>query len=243
MHDAVADGADGGFGAVLDLEFREEGLEMRFDGVFRDEEGRGDFLVAAAFGEELQHFGFARGKIGALLALGEALSHFLGQRRFTGVNGADGRGEFVFGRVFEQIGFRARLHGAIDVFVRVKRGEHDDARVGKFFADGHGGFHAAETGQAQVHQHDVGFLLAIQFQRFAAIAGLADDFQAGLALDERGHAFAERGMIVHQHDPDGRDFFQLLHGDDTLLEFSRHSLKRVVLASTYKYCSLCSGGL
>ena len=49
MHDAVADGADGGFGAVLHFEFREEGLEMRFDGVFGDEEGRGDFLVAAAF--------------------------------------------------------------------------------------------------------------------------------------------------------------------------------------------------
>ena len=37
MHNTVADGADGGFGAVLHFEFREEGLEMRFDGVFRDE--------------------------------------------------------------------------------------------------------------------------------------------------------------------------------------------------------------
>ena len=34
-------------------------FEVRFDGVFGEKEGAADFLVAAAFDEELQHFHFA----------------------------------------------------------------------------------------------------------------------------------------------------------------------------------------
>ena len=146
------------------------------------------------------------------------------------MNRADGGGEFVFRRVFQQEGFRTRLHGAIDVFVRVERGQHDDAGFGKIFADRHRRLDATHAGQAQIHQHHVRFFLAIQIQRFTAIAGLRDDFQAGLTLDERGHAFAERRMIVHEHDPDGCDFFQSFHGYNIFLRRGRHPPNRVIRA-------------
>jgi hypothetical protein len=91
-------------------------------------------------------------------------------------------------------------------------------------------FDAAHTGQAQIHQHHVRLLLPEKLQRLAAIAGLRDHFQAGLALDERGHAFAERRMIVHQHDPDGSYFFQSFHGYNNCERQHRHSPNRVIRA-------------
>ena len=36
MHDALPDGADGGFGAVLDLEFTEQSFQVGLDGIFGD---------------------------------------------------------------------------------------------------------------------------------------------------------------------------------------------------------------
>jgi hypothetical protein len=64
-------------------------------------------------------------------------------------------------------------------------------------------------GRRKIHQHDVRFLLPDTVASASLPSPVwRDDFQAGLALDERGHAFAERGVVVHKHDPDGNYFFQ-----------------------------------
>ena len=65
MHNPVADGADGGFGAVLDFEFGEQGFEVGFDGVFAQEEGGADLAITPAFDEHLEDIHFALGEFGA----------------------------------------------------------------------------------------------------------------------------------------------------------------------------------
>jgi len=59
VKDAVAQGADDGFGPVLDAEFEEQSFQPEFHGGFTDAENVGDFLVAAAFDEQFEDFHFA----------------------------------------------------------------------------------------------------------------------------------------------------------------------------------------
>ena len=75
MHNAEADGADGGFGAVLDFEFAEQGFEVSLHRVFAEKQWRADFLVAPAFDEQLQDFKLAPGQFRALLLISSLADH------------------------------------------------------------------------------------------------------------------------------------------------------------------------
>src|SRR3569833_3386828 len=155
MNNSLANGGDRGVGAVLDVEFDEQSFQVRLHGIFRDEERRGYFLVAAAAHKKLQHFHFALGQFGTLLTLCQALGQFWRQFFFARVHGANGRGEFIFRRVLQQVRFRAGIHGAIDVLVHIERGQYDHTRVGKFLSYGDRGYDTAPSRQSQIHERDI----------------------------------------------------------------------------------------
>ena len=73
MHDAVADGADDGVGAVQHAELREQAFEAELHRVLADGEVIGDLLVAAALGQQLQHGQFAGREFRAPETLAEPL--------------------------------------------------------------------------------------------------------------------------------------------------------------------------
>ena len=54
MKNAALQRGGGGLGAVVDFQFRENMADVKFDGDFGDLQGAADFLVALAFGDELE---------------------------------------------------------------------------------------------------------------------------------------------------------------------------------------------
>ena len=61
LDDACADGVTRESGGVVDVEFFHEMFAMLLDGLDADTEFGRSFLVGLAFGDQLQHFHFARG--------------------------------------------------------------------------------------------------------------------------------------------------------------------------------------
>ena len=123
-----------------------------------------------------------------------------------GVDLADDAEDLLFRHVFEEIGFRAGLDGPIDVLVGIIRGVDDDAGIGIFRSDRKDGLDTAQSGKAQIHQHDVRAMLEEHFQTIASIARFGDDLHVRLACDESTHAGAERGMIINNQNANGSGF-------------------------------------
>ncbi len=121
---------------------------------------------------------------------------------FPGGHGTNGREQFFAGRGFEEIAARTGLHGAVDVFLAVEGGEHEDAGLGPFAAKVGGGGGAVRTGQAQIHEHDVRLMLAIFRHGFLRVASLGDHGEIVFQAQRRGETAADHMVIVHDEKAD-----------------------------------------
>jgi hypothetical protein len=83
--------------------------------------------MAPSLDRQLQHLQLSLRKFLPLLSGGQPVGDVGRQFLFAVVNGADGGGKFVLRRVLGEKGFGAGLNGAINVFIGVKGGEHDNA--------------------------------------------------------------------------------------------------------------------
>src|SRR5579859_6852773 len=63
--EAVADGEEGGLGAVLQAELTQDVGDVALHRAFADHQGTRDLLVASAFGGQAQHLALAIGQLGA----------------------------------------------------------------------------------------------------------------------------------------------------------------------------------
>jgi hypothetical protein len=96
------------------------------------------------------------------------------------------------------------LQGSVDVLVKIEHREHEDASVGRCLADDPaGGLDPIETGHADIHQHDVGAQATRLRDRFLSIAGLADNVDVGLALEDQAEAASHQRLIVDDKDTQG----------------------------------------
>ena len=126
---------------------------------------------------------------------GELLDQALGDRgrdqRVAGGDDAD-RGDELFGEdVFEQEAAGAGAQCVVDVLVEVEGGEHQDRHrmvIVGLGEDSASGFEAVDVGHLDVHQHDVRMAAANEIDRVATVAGLADDADARLFLEDRSEA-------------------------------------------------------
>ena len=71
--------------------------------------------------------------------------------------------------------------------------------------DGRAGVDAAPLGHPDVHQDDVGKRVGRLLDGFAAVAGLADDLDVGLLLEDHLQPAPEQGVVVDDQDADRLD--------------------------------------
>jgi hypothetical protein len=86
---ALVGGIDG-FGAVGDVEFAEDGLDVGLGGALADGQGGADLLVRKAAREQVEGFDFAGGEPRAQLAIAEAYFQFFRNAALAGVDAAHG---------------------------------------------------------------------------------------------------------------------------------------------------------
>ena len=176
------------------------------DRLWADMQGLGD-LIRRPFGQQqLQHFKLPRAQdIG-----GHRLAAELAERELMIDIGTDGdaAGKHIHHRPHQRIG-RARLrhitsgagtdslHREAGILVH---GEHQDSRAAIPLADAPDRFNAADTGHAQIHDHEIRLDVLVEAIGVGAIGRFGDNPQSRLLLQDRSIALANDGMVVDQHD-------------------------------------------
>src|SRR5260370_16677128 len=117
---------------------------------------------------------------------------------------ADGLEQLFAGRTLEQVSVRARLHRALDFDIAVERSEHDDAGFWKFRADGDQRLDSAHVRETEVHQGDVGLVLAKSLDGLFAGGGDGREGHVRLAVYDGGDSLAQKRVVVDAQDSDPR---------------------------------------
>ena len=86
----------------------------------------------------------------------------------------------------------------MDVFAAFVVGEDDDAGLGVDLADGGDGVEAGDAGQAQIHDGDVGLVLAVEADGFGALVGLGDDLHVFPRIDDGVQGEAGEVLVFNQ---------------------------------------------
>src|SRR4051794_5688913 len=162
MDDAALQGGGGGLGAACDAELAEEAVDVTLDRRLADAERRASLFVAEPAHYQLKNFMLSPRQVRAAHAPREAFGDDARYRAPARVDGAYGGLKLFKEHVFEQVALRARLKRAVDVFVAVVGREHDHLRVRKLSPYRTDGLDAAHLGHAQVHQHHVRPVLAVE---------------------------------------------------------------------------------
>ncbi len=104
--------------------------------------------------------------------------------------------------VLEQETAGARPERGEDVLVEIEGGEDEDPGIAPRRGDAPGRLDPVHRGHPHVHQHDVGRELGRQGDRGGAVAGLADDLQVLLRVEDHAEAEADQLLVVGQQYPD-----------------------------------------
>src|SRR5918998_1247568 len=90
----------------------------------------------------------------------------------------------------------------VDVLVALERREHDYARSRQLLVGGDapGGLDTVHHRHANVHEHDVGPLVAHDVEGLDAGGGLPHHREVGFGVDQRAQPAAHQILVVHQHD-------------------------------------------
>ena len=176
----------------------------------------GDLLVRQALGDEDHDLALAIGQLGQRGAVGLAAAGPGGElgdqpaghrRRQQGLAaGDDPHGPDELGRlgVLDEEPGRAGSERLEHVLVELERRQDEHADVGEV---GVGGdrlrrSEPVEPGHPDVHQHDVGALGPDERQGRLAVAGLADDLDPLLAVEQDPEPGPDELLVVGEHDPD-----------------------------------------
>src|SRR5260370_22649695 len=128
------------------------------------------------------------------------LRHSRGQLRLysllADMHVANGLDQFIGRQAFEEIAASTGLKSALDLDIAVERRKHNDARIWKLSADFDRGVDSAQTARTDIHERNVGPMLAVQPDRVNTARCLSHPFHVCLTADHSSDTFANEVMIV-----------------------------------------------
>ena len=106
--------------------------------------------------------------------------------------------------VLDQEAAGAGLERFVDVLVTFEGGEDQDFDAGHALVgtDPPGCLQTIDAGHPDVHQHDVGAMLACERDGLGAVFGLTDDFDVVSGVQQHAKAGADQRLIVGEQDAD-----------------------------------------
>jgi hypothetical protein len=196
------------FAHGMQLEFAHNVRAMRFRRLHADSQSHGDFLAALAFREQLDDFTLARGQPAAQdghvvrdrILLAESIQQHVGGtgcEKGTVVTERFHSGdEITVGVGLHDVRADASLDDVADELIGKMKGQNDDFRLGKAFANAPGGFQAVQLRHADVHHNDVGFHLFGQSDRFTTGLGFGANVPALVRRQELFQPAADDVVVV-----------------------------------------------
>src|SRR5579863_5912206 len=197
-------------GDVIDAQLLHHGLAVAAHGLLAQVQQNGDFLAGFALGHHAQHLHFARGKrfqrsgcvFGFQVALLDAVQQTVGDLRAqisaAARHHAQGFEQVRFRHFLQNEAPRAGAHRAHHrVFVVIHRKDHDLAS-GMMAQNFRGGLDAAQPGEANVHQHQVGLMQFYKLQRAGASLRFPHHAKFRVASQDGLDAVPHDLVVIHQ---------------------------------------------
>ena len=116
--------------------------------------------------------------------LGQLGREMHGNTSLAGVHSADAIHQGFARNVFEQIAFRARLNGTVNIFIAVECGEHNDTRVLIAGANLSDRANSVEFRHSQIQEYHIWVMLLPKLHCFAAVGCLGEDGHVCFSTDE-----------------------------------------------------------
>ncbi len=192
------------FGAVAGSEFFHDVLDVSFDRFFGYEEERGYVAISISSGYLLQNIDFALAQGFFTHMLGKMGRNFRGDVLLSCMHSADHLDELPAGHGFEHVAYGACLECATHLYISFKGGQHDDAGIRELGADGDHCIDAADVGQPEVHEGDVGLMLAETFYGLPSIGRFGHQEHVRFVLDDGCDSFPHERMVVDAEDSNWR---------------------------------------
>ena len=213
-------------GAVAGVQLHHRSAHVGADRGRADDPLRSDLVVGQALGDQRHDLPLPVGEAGQRRRAGLAATRSrreLGdqaagdarrEQGLPGSNDVDGPHQLRRLRVLDEEAGGASSQRVEDVLVELERREdqHLDVSQLRIVGDRPGRLQAIDTRHADVHQHDVGTLPAHELQRRRAVAGLADDLDIVLDVEQHPKPGAHELLVVGDDDA---DHARLGHETDT----------------------------
>ena len=155
----------------------------------------------------------------------------------AGEGDLEGGEEVGRGEGLDDVGHGAGGAGALDELGLGEGGEHDDGAA-VLLDDLLGGGDAVHDGHLDVHDAEVGLMLACEADGFLAVSGLGDDLVAGLGegLDD---VESDEGLVLGDENPTGASAGLGTHGGES----SMIAVRSGPNAARHEHCvaSPCGG--
>src|SRR4051812_1724137 len=210
--DGALDGPAGELGAAAQAGLLADAREVVLDRARRDVQLLADLVVGQAVGDEPQDLELTGGEqrtdrraLAARVAgeLAQQVAGELGRDdRAAAVGRDDGLAQLLARRALGQVAGgarRDRVEQALGALVGRDDERPDLGQLATQVLEDDG---AAQAGHAQVEHHDVGLELAGEVEPGAAVVGLPDDLDAGVALERADDALTNERMILRDQHAD-----------------------------------------
>ena len=168
----------------------------------REPERHRNLLIAQPLGHQPEHVALAARETRRVVAAAQFVRGIGRDVRPPGVDAAHGVHALPRRHALEQQAQRTRVEGAPHLGVAAVGRDGDDARRGIEPPDRLDGLDAADDGQPDVHDDDVGPQALVALDRRPAVGGLAHDLALGPQLQHRPEPLAHHGVVVDDEDPD-----------------------------------------
>ena len=177
-------------------------FHMNFDSLFGYLEQLGYITIFVSGGDLMENLYLARGQMVVAHVLGKLGSHVGRDAQFAGVHLADGLRKLAGWHVLRQVSAGAGGQGAPDLSISFERGQHHDASLRELRADCNQGVDSADVGESQIHERDVGLMVAILLDGLGAIGCLGYQQHIGLATDNGRNPLPKKRVVIHAEDAD-----------------------------------------
>src|SRR4051794_17432310 len=210
LDEPPADRVPGQLDAVAQAELLEDVRAMALDGLLADRQELGDVAARVALGDELDDLDLARRQriLAQRLARPRALEVVADQRphragveeRLAAHRGAARLDEVAVGDRLEHVAGGAGAQRLVEVLLGVVHRQDQHAQPGAPPAQLVGGAQAAHARHRDVEDREVDVVLERALDRLGAVAGLGDDPQVGLRVEDEPQAATHDDVVVGEQD-------------------------------------------